>query len=261
MAARWRLIVDGAGPGARNMALDRALLAGRAAGSSPPTVRLYRWERPTLTLGRFQALGDVDLDLARSSGVDVVRRPTGGRAVLHDDEVTYSVTAALSDGVPRGTVASYRHFATALSAAFRDLGVDTQVTEASRGQRGSASCYLASTQADLVVGASKLSGSAQVWEREAVLQHGSFVVSRDVAFEAALLRLPPDQRALLEAETSTLASVTGSRPSTGRIEEAIADGFESGLGIVLEPGTYSEAELHVARDLDQRFRVERPSVG
>jgi lipoyl(octanoyl) transferase len=261
MPARWRLIVDGAGPGARNMALDRAMLAGRAAGSSPPTLRLYRWERPTLTLGRFQALNDADLDLARSSGVDVVRRPTGGRAVLHDDEVTYSVVAALADGVPRGTVASYRHFAAALAAAFRDLGVETQVTEASRGQRGSASCYLASTQADLVVGASKLSGSAQVWERDAVLQHGSFVVSRDIGLEAALLGLPPDQRALFEAETSTLESAAGTRPSIACIEEAVAGGFESALGVVLEPGVYTDAELGNARDLDQRFRVEWPGVG
>ena len=185
MPATWRLIVDGVEPGARNMALDHALLTGRAEGTSPPTLRLYRWERPTLTLGRFQDSGAVDLAEAMRRGVDVVRRPTGGRAVLHDDEVTYSVVAAIGDGVPRGVVASYRHFAAALAAAFRGLGVEAAVADATRGERGSASCYLASTQADLVAGASKLSGSAQVWDGEAVLQHGSFAVSRDAAGECA----------------------------------------------------------------------------
>jgi lipoate-protein ligase A len=258
MVAPWRLIVDGAESGAHNMALDRALLAGRAAGTSPPTLRLYRWKRATLSLGRFQDVSAVDLSEARVRGVDVVRRPTGGRAVLHDDELTYSVVASTTDGVPRGIVGSYRFFASALVAAYRDLGVETQVANATRGQSGSASCYLASTQADLVAGACKLSGSAQVWEHGAVLQHGSFVVSRDVELEAVLLRLTAKQEALLAASTRTLADIMGSRPPIAQVEEAVVIGFESALGITLEPGTFSDVELEAARHLDKRFRVCEP---
>ncbi len=256
MTARtWRLIVDGPLPGARDMALDRALLTGVAEGSSPPTLRLYTWERPTLTLGRFQDLSTVDLDLARLRGVDVAWRPTGGRAVLHDDELTYAVAATLADGVPRGVVASYRHLAAALAEAFGALGVEAEVTSARRGLPASAACYLATTQADLAVGASKLSGSAQVWDRDAVLQHGSFVVSRDPLLEAALTRLGADQASALETGTCTIEGMTRRRPSAEELREAVVAGFERALGISFEPGSWTGLESERARDLEPRFRV------
>jgi len=110
------------------MALDRAVLEGRAAGTSPPTLRLYRWQVPTVSLGRFQPLAQVDLDVCGRRGFDVVRRPTGGRGVLHDDEVTYGIVAGTADGVPRGVAASYRHLSGALAEAYSLLGVPAQVT-------------------------------------------------------------------------------------------------------------------------------------
>jgi lipoate-protein ligase A len=133
--------------------------------------------------------------------------------------------------------------------------VEADVAEATRGEGGSASCYLASTQADLVSGASKLSGSAQVWDGDAVLQHGSFAVSRDVALEAALLRLSPDQQERLAESTCTLSGLSGGRPPVAQIEEAIVDGFEEMLGLSLEPGAYTDLELQTAQDLYQRFTV------
>jgi lipoate-protein ligase A len=250
----WRLIDDGPLRGARNMALDRALLAGRAEGTSPPTLRLYAWERPTLTLGRFQDAGTVDLAEAAARGFDVAFRPTGGRAVLHDDELTYSVVASTADGVPRGVVASYRHFAVALAETFASLGIPAEVTTSTRGRASTAACYLATTQADLAVGASKLSGSAQVWEGDAVLQHGSFVISRDVAAEAAVTRLDAGDAARLAAATCTIEGYTSRRPSPGKVREATVSAFERTLGIVLEPGEWTESELRAARNLESRFR-------
>jgi lipoyl(octanoyl) transferase len=247
--------MDGALPGVTNMALDRSLLAGRVAGTSPPTLRLYRWERPTLSLGRFQDSSSVDLGLATERGVDIVRRPTGGRAVLHDDELTYSVVASTVDGVPRGVVASYRHFAAALADAFIALGVPAEATPPRKGAKDSAACYLASSQADLAVGASKLSGSAQVWERDSVLQHGSFVVSRDVALESALTRLDSDGEKALATQTCTIEDVTGRRPETGELVQAVCAGFAYELGIALEPALWAEEEIATARDLEPRFRV------
>lgn len=251
----WRLIDDGPAPGARNMALDRALLAGLAAGTSPPTLRLYTWERPTLTIGRFQDAAGVDLEAAAARGFDAARRPTGGRAVLHDDELTYAVVASMAEGVPRGVVASYRYFAEALAAAFAALGVPAEVTPSRRRAAASAACYLATTQADLAVGASKLSGSAQVWEGEAVLQHGSFVVSRDVAAEAEVTRLDADAAARLAAETCTIEQYTGRRPGREQLAAALTSAFESTLGIELMPGGWRRDELEEARDLEQRFRL------
>ena len=130
----WRLIIDGQQPGAANMAIDRAMLAGRRQGSSPATLRLYRWKCPTVTVGHFQRLDQVDLAACARRGFDVVRRPTGGRGVLHDDELTYSVVAHVEDGVPRGVAASYRHVSAALAEAYRILGVEAELTQRSRGE-------------------------------------------------------------------------------------------------------------------------------
>lgn len=245
---RWRLLIDDADDGAWNMAVDGALLRSRASGGVP-TLRLYRWCRPTASLGRFQPLEDVDLEVCRHRGVDVVRRATGGRGVLHDDELTYSVTAAEADGVPRGVAASYRHLGQALLAAYVGLGVPAELTAGHAGRKGSAACYLAATQADLSLAGAKLSGSAQVWAEGAVLQHGSFVVSRDVEREASVFRLTRDAAEALCHDAVTIEGATGERPAIDALREAVVSGFESALGIELEPGTLSAEEEECARSL------------
>jgi len=225
-----------------NMALDRAVLHGHVEGSSPPTLRLYEWEVPTVTLGRFQPLEQVDLAACERRGFDVARRPTGGRGVLHDDELTYSVVAGVREGVPRGVAASYRHLSAALAEAYRTLGVGAELTARARGRAGAGACYLHATPADLSLGAAKLSGSAQVWKDDAVLQHGCFVVTRDVAAEAEVFRLDPEGREELARTTATLTEALGSAPSLERIAEAVAAAFASVLDIRLEPGELSARE-------------------
>lgn len=243
----WRLIIDGPVPGAWNMALDRAVLACRAAKQSPPTLRLYRWEVPTVTVGHFQALDQVDLEACVRRGFDVVRRPTGGRGVLHDDEVTYSIVAGTEDGVPRGVAASYRHLSAALADAYRTLGVEAELTARQRGTKGAGACYLHSTQADLSLGAAKLSGSAQVWKDDAVLQHGSFVISRDGVAESEVFRLDAAAARELSRTTATLEGSLGLRPSRESIVEAVVAAVASRLGVALEPGPVTDRELEIAR--------------
>jgi len=246
-ARPWRLVIDGPVEGATNMALDRAVLMARAAGGSPPTLRLYRWEVPTVTLGRFQPLEQVDLEACARRGFDVVRRPTGGRGVLHDEELTYSVVAGVADGVPRGTAASYRHLSRALAEAYRSLGVPAEITARQRGAKGAGACYLHATQADLSLGAAKLSGSAQVWKGDAVLQHGSFVFSRDVAAEAEVFRLDDAAVVALTQGTQTLDGALGRRPPLDEVARAVVQAFERALGIDLQPGvlTHDEAVTSV----------------
>lgn len=243
MTPEWRLILeDGPEPGAWNMALDRAIQLAHTCDEAPPTLRLYSWERPTITLGRFQRVDGVDLAACATAGVDVVRRFTGGRGVLHDDELTYSVVAGLNDGVPRGVAASYRHLCAPLRAAYEELGVPAQLTSRPRGDAGSSACYLHATHADLSVGVAKLSGSAQVWSGDTVLQHGSFTRTRDVAREAELFRLSAEEAARLAAVTATLSDILGTAPSRERIAEAVVMGFERELGIRLVEGRPSAAE-------------------
>jgi lipoate-protein ligase A len=238
----WRLVIDGPVEGATNMALDRAVLRAREAGETPPTLRLYGWEVPTVTLGRFQPIEQVDLDACRRRGFDVARRPTGGRGVLHDDELTYSVVASVADGVPRGTAASYRHLSGALAEAYRALGVPAELTARDRGLRGAGACYLHATQADLSLGAAKVSGSAQVWKGDTVLQHGSFVIARDLEAEGEVFALGDDGMADLASGTATLEDALGRRPSFDEIADAVVQAFERTLGIRLESGSLAESE-------------------
>lgn len=255
MSHVWRLILDGRHDGAWNMAVDRAMLEAYAAGSVPATLRLYGWERPTVSLGRFQRAGDVDEAVACDHGVGVCRRPTGGRGVLHDDEVTYAVVSGVRDGLPRGVTASYRMLSGALVEAFRSLGVGADLTSRPRGERRSAACYLHATAADVSVGAAKLSGSAQVWLQDACLQHGSFVLSRDAALEAALFRLTPSEAAALASTTRTIAEVTGARPREQRVAAAVVAGFTRALGVRFVRGALSASEVSRATELVGSYRA------
>lgn len=252
----WRLLVDGTLDGARNMALDRAILAGRAEGTSPPTVRVYRWAVPTVSLGRFQKLDQVDIPACEDLGFDVVRRPTGGRGVLHDDELTYSIVASTAEGVPRGVPASYRHLCEALAGAYRALGVDARLTSRDAPAPSGGACYLQTTRADLALGAAKLSGSAQVWERDAVLQHGSFVVSRDVEAEARVFGLDGQERVQLAEHTATLESVLGCRPDDDSILSALAEACRRVFGVNLAVGEITPLE----RERAQRWTTEHSVV-
>lgn len=255
MDAPWRLIVDGAADGAWNMALDRALLAGHASADAPPTLRLYRWSRPTVSLGRFQDVADVDRDYCDTHGIGLCRRPTGGRGVLHDDELTYSVVAGVRDGLPRGVSASYRMLCGALVAAYRELGIEADLTSRSRGHAGAGACYLHATHADLSLGAAKLSGSAQVWERGSCLQHGSFVITRDVAREAAVFMLDDAAAGELAGSTRTIAGHTGERPTPDELICAVRTGFERALGVSFEESSADDPALTVARATMDQHRL------
>jgi lipoate-protein ligase A len=243
------MIDDGPAEGAWNMALDRAVQLSREAGHSRPTLRLYGWKRPTVTLGRFQDVKSVDTAFCAAHGIDLVRRHTGGRGVLHDDEVTYSVVAGVQDGIPRGTSASYEVLCGGLAEAYSRMGVDAALTGRPRGSRDSAACYLHATRADLSLGLRKLAGSAQVWLGDTVLQHGSFTLTRDMALEAAIFQLSPQERERLAEETVTLATALGAPPSREVVRTAIARGFEASLGIVFEEDGPTAGELETAAQI------------
>lgn len=245
----WRLILDNARDGAMNMALDRAVQESREVELVPATLRLYEWSRPTVTLGRFQDVASVDRDACERLGVDVVRRATGGRGVLHDDELTYSVVAGVDDGIVRGVAASYALFSGALAVAYRSLGVDAALTPRDAAATSSAACYLQTTRADLSLGATKLSGSAQVWHGSTVLQHGSFTVSRDLKREAAVFRLTDEESGLMADKTTVLADVLERVPERAEIAAAVRRGFEQQFGVVFHESSFTDAELDRASEL------------
>ena len=231
------------------MAIDSALLEAAALGRSPLTLRLYRWSPPTVTLGRFQSVETVDLDICRKRGIDVVHRPTGGRGVLHADEVTYSIVGRVEDGIPRGVEASYDFFSSALVDTFTALGVSAALVSGGGERSTSGACYLARSVADLCAGAAKLSGSAQVWKGDAVLQHGCFTLSRDIDLEAAVFRLDAPDADRFTAGTATLSDLAAG-VDAGRVEEVVPLAFAQLFGRGFERGDLSGFELEAAKRIE-----------
>lgn len=251
----WRLILDPPSSGLTNMSVDRAIQLYHAAGKATPTLRLYGWSEPTLSLGRFQSIEEVDVAAAAASKVSIVRRPTGGRGVLHFDEVTYSVVAGVRDGIPRGVTASYAWILRGLVCTFRVLGIDASLSDRGeqRTQHRSAACYSSMTSADLTVGMKKLSGSAQVWLDDTVLQHGSLTISKDVLKEAELLRLDRSQTDTLGASITTISSISSPVPTRESIRLALIQGFTEALGLRFEESSLSQEELAIAADISGQF--------
>lgn len=216
---RWRLLLTSPLDGADNMALDEALLR-RARESGEGVVRVYSWAVPTLSLGRNQrAVGAYPAERARGLGVDVVRRPTGGRALLHHREITYSVTAPAPEH--ESLARSYRTINQALLSALRELGVQAEV--AVRHQRlpppGSAPCFELPADGELMLGGRKLVGSAQYREQGALLQHGSILVHDDQAMIARLAAIPLGD----VAPAATLSGALGRDPAAGEFAALLFD--------------------------------------
>lgn len=198
---RWRLFLTDPASGAENMALDEALMA-RARSTGEWVLRVYSWSVPTLSLGRNQS-GRAAYDpatLARA-GIAVVRRPTGGRAVLHDREVTYSVTAPAVGAGPLRE--SYQRINRLLLDGLRSLGLAVEIAAPARAPKPDLSpCFERPSPGELTAGGRKLAGSAQWREHGALLQHGSILVDGDQAPVSTLLReplTPPPAPATLRA--------------------------------------------------------------
>jgi lipoyl(octanoyl) transferase len=235
---RWRLVddLDSGLDGAAQMAADRALLDDVAAGA-PPTLRLYRWTPPALSLGRFQPDDDVDHAACARAGVEVVRRPTGGKALLHGGDLTYAVAMPLPEGAAGGVDAVYARLAGALIGGLARLGVDAAIARHD-GPAGPV-CFAAQQGADLRVGDRKLCGSAQVRHAGAVLQHGSILLRRLAFDETDLLRAAPGApattREQLHAATVTLAEL-GATTDPRAVGEAMVEGFRATLDVDLRSG-------------------------
>jgi lipoate-protein ligase A len=251
----WRLLIDPPARGAWNMAVDEVLLDGVAAGRSPATVRFYRWTPACLSLGYFQAFDIVDVDGCRARGVEIVRRPTGGRAILHDRELTYSVTLPASVlGHEAGIVPSYHRLSLALQAGLQHLGIPATlapvVASTAGGDHGPV-CFDRPSAHELLLGGRKLVGSAQVRRGSALLQHGSIVIEPRIGSLLECLRLDGLDR---REEASRLGGVVAGLAEVGefdpdRIAQVLATAFGRQFGVDVSPGRLEAGELAAARAL------------
>lgn len=226
------------------MSVDLSLLEAVAAGRSGPVFRLYTWHPPAVSLGYHQR-PERELDLAAVAElrIDVVVRPTGGRALLHDTELTYAIVAPIADPRVGGSVAaSHAAISRLFQAALARLGVVATLAgrrpaERPRGEGGEAAtpCFATATPAELLVGGRKILGSAQRRLGSAFLQHGSLLLGDGHLLLADLLRLPPSRRRawrrVLEADTTTLGRALGRPPRLIEVVDAVAAAVGEAWGL------------------------------
>lgn len=262
----WRLLRTPPARGDWNMAVDEAILEHIHRGESRPTLRLYAWAPPCLSLGYAQPFADVDLDRLRARSWEVVRRPTGGRAILHTDELTYSVTAPADDPVTAGSVLeSYNRIARALLRALLSLGLPVQVEEHAAAPSGPANpvCFEVPSSYEITVAGRKLIGSAQARRREGVLQHGSLPLGGALERITQALVFPDEQARGLAADrllgrAVTVETVLGRVVEWETAAQAFASAFSAELGLRFEEAQLSPSESVRAAELVET-RYAHPS--
>jgi lipoate-protein ligase A len=259
-AADWRLLQTGLADGATNMAIDEAILWAVAEGESRPTLRFYGWEPPCLSIGYSQSMeGEVDVDKCREAGIGLVRRPTGGRSILHADELTYSVVAPQAEPrVAGGVIESYRRLSTGLVAGLQSLGLAVAQVESASGKGESAACFDAPSSYEIAVDGKKLVGSAQVRKKGVVLQHGSLPLEGNIARIFDFLKVPSEERREelkqeLWARATSLELALGHSVPFDEVARHLVAGFAQALNLRLIPGRLSQHELALA----ERLRREK----
>jgi lipoate-protein ligase A len=230
------LILDGELDGVSNMAIDAALLDEVEASKEPKTiVRFYRWRKPTVSLGRNQKIAAaVDEAFCAEQGFDIVHRPTGGRAVLHDDELTYAVISNDSAHFGETIYANYKRVSEALCLGFNRLGVPAVLAPETRridpqSNGADPPCFLSPSRYELTVDGLKIVGSAQRRLRRSFLQHGSMPITCRREVLACVTRMP--NAALLYDEMAGLAEFLPNRPSIAELTNALIGGFQSAFAV------------------------------
>lgn len=253
----WRLLITPPARGAWNMAVDEAILENIGRGDSLPTLRLYAWEPACLSLGHAQPFADVDNARLKERGWEVVRRATGGRAILHTDELTYSVTGSAAEPILAGGVLeSYNRIAQALLLAVKSLELHVEMKAGKENDHATLNpvCFEVPSTYEITVDGKKLIGSAQARKKEGVLQHGSLPLSGDLTricqalvFDNETARADASQRLL--ARATTVESALGRAVSWETAAQAFIHAFEVQLGLCFERGELSEFESRTAEEL------------
>lgn len=240
----FRFILDEYRPAPMNMAVDEAVMR-LAREQTTPTIRFYGWKPSAISIGYFQSLEqEVDLKKCGELGVDFVRRITGGGAVFHDAELTYSfVCTENSNVVPKKIIDSYQKICGALVKGFGEMGLDAKFVPIN----------------DIIVNGKKISGNAQTRREGVVLQHGTVLLEVDVDKMFSLLKVPSEKMRgkLIEDVKQRVTSVEeqlNRKMSFGRLAEFMKKGFEKEFSARLLPGKFSQKELDLAKKIEkERF--------
>ncbi|MFT4343341.1 MAG: biotin/lipoate A/B protein ligase family protein [Candidatus Woesearchaeota archaeon] len=246
MQKKWRIIQTKENTAAYNMALDEAIATLRAEGKVPNTLRFFTWKPSAITIGYFQSRDrEVDLEKAKSHGIDVVRRYTGGGAVLHEDEITYSIVADEKD-FPSDILASYKLICEGLISALRQVGITAEFRPIN----------------DIIVNGKKISGNAQTRKNGVLLQHGTLLLQVDVKKMFSILKVPDEKlRDKIIADVSKVVTSVSAELdkniSVEEMQEALIAGFQEVLNFTGKEGEFLPEEIELAQKLhDEKYNTQ-----
>lgn len=262
---KWLYVNSGPRSASYNMALDEALLNWHSEGLIPPVIRFYEWAPATLSIGYFQRVArDIDFDAVRANGLGFVRRPTGGRAVLHDQEITYSVIVSESHPkMPATVTEAYRVISEGLLEGFIALGLeayfsvpDTEEKRADLKKPKSAVCFDAPSWYELVVAGKKVAGSAQTRQKGVILQHGAILLALDEEKLLSVFKFDSEEqkermRTKLPEKAVAINRLTEREISVTACKEAFTRGFEKALQIELVPYELTEEQIAYVETLEK----------
>jgi len=259
---RWRFLNTGPRAGDYNMALDAAMAQNGA--SNEPTLRVFKWQPDCISLGYHQKVDEVDLEKCRQAGIDVARRPTGGRAILHAQELTYSVvipaTHAWFEILPLDV---YRRLSEAVAAGLRHLGANVNFAPGEKlhvdGKPLRMACFASAARNELLAGGKKIVGSAQRRFRRGILQHGSILLDQAHAQLPEFLTgddaARETERRRLEDHTTTLRQVCGRPVDFEETLSALRRGFAETWQIDFSEGAIAAEENELAEAWRERFQI------
>ncbi|HAR3501861.1 TPA: lipoate--protein ligase family protein [Staphylococcus aureus] len=270
MTETWNFINTGSKDPYYNMAMDEALLNFVSRGEIDPVIRFYTWNPATLSIGYFQRLQkEIDIDKVKEKGFGLVRRQTGGRGVLHDKELTYSVIVPESHpNMPSTVTEAYRVISQGLLEGFKNLGFDTYFavpkTPEERQklkQPRSSVCFDAPSWYELVVEGRKIAGSAQTRQKGVILQHGSILQDIDIdeLFDMFIYkneRLKLKMKEAFFEKAVAINDISDEHITISQMEEAFEKGFKKGLNIELKPLELTEAQLAEVEELTEKYRSD-----
>jgi len=241
MKEQWRLLQTGFNTAATNMAIDRAVLVTNSKGKGPPTVRFFAWKPPAISIGYFQGLTEeVDLDACKTHGVEYVRRITGGGAVFHDAELTYSIIIPETHPqIPKNIMESYGRICGAVIKGLGELGIESKYVPIN----------------DIIANGKKISGNAQTRKARTVLQHGTILTDVDVDKMFSLLKVPNEKIkdkliADVKQRVTSVRHILEREMPFEEISQAMKVGFEEEFDVELVEGELTEEEIELARKFE-----------
>ncbi|WP_367009677.1 biotin/lipoate A/B protein ligase family protein [Staphylococcus capitis subsp. urealyticus] len=270
MTETWNFINTGSQDPYYNMAMDEALLNFVSRGEIDPVIRFYTWNPATLSIGYFQRLQkEIDIEKVNEKGFGLVRRQTGGRGVLHDKELTYSVIVLESHpNMPSTITEAYRVISQGLLEGFKNLGFETYfAVPRSKEEREklkqprSSVCFDAPSWYELVVEGRKIAGSAQTRQKGVILQHGSILQDIDIdeLFDMFIFkndRLKAKMKEAFVEKAVAINDISETHITLSEMEKAFEEGFKTGLNIEFKPLELSEQQLAEVKELEEKYRSD-----